>query len=391
MKIKIIIAFMAIVTFISCNTNNQKIEKVKAHEEHSSENTVTLTKGQQEALNLKLGAFSMRNLTTVIKTNGTLEVPPSYSANITSIIGGNVKEIKVFDGDWVKKGQLLVILEHPDYISIQEDYAEITNRLEFLKQEFERQKELFKNNVSAGKTFQKTKADYYSAKSKSEGLKSRLKLLNLSPEAVMNGNISNTIKITSPINGFINNVNIKIGSYVDAKDVILEVTDNDAIHADFMIYEKDVFLLKKGQKVHFTVSNRPDKELTAKVFAIDKEFLSNPRALKIHAKIEGKVSDLIPGMYISGHLHTDEKYTKTLPNTAIVKEGTKSFIFIVDNHKIVNNKITLKMVEVVTGLQDEGYTEIKLLNSLPKDTKIVINGAYYLLADINKEETEHDH
>ena len=38
------------------------------------------------------------------------------SADVTAIIGGNVKEIKVFHGDKVNKGQVLAILEHPDYI-----------------------------------------------------------------------------------------------------------------------------------------------------------------------------------------------------------------------------------------------------------------------------------
>jgi cobalt-zinc-cadmium efflux system membrane fusion protein len=40
---------------------------------------------------------------------------------------------------------------------------------------------------------------------------------------------------------------------------------------------------------------------------------------------------------------------------------------------------------------DDGYTEIKLLDPLPENTQIVLNMAYYLLADMNKEETEHEH
>lgn len=430
MNTKIIIALMAIATLISCNTKNKTAGEGEEHEEHSPEGIVILNKNQREALKLKLGSFQMRNLTTVVKTNGQLEVPPANSADITAVIGGNVKEIKVFHGDKVRKGQLLAVLEHPDYIKLQEDFAEVANRLEFLEQEFERQKELFENNVGAGQDFQQAKAEYNTAKAKYEGLKSRLQLLNLSPDKIMQGNISNTININSPINGFVNEVNIKVGSYVDAKDILLEITDNTAIHADFMVYEKDVHLVKEGQKVHFTVSNRPDEELTATVFAIGKEFEANSRAVHIHAKINEKVSGLIPGMYISGHLHTDEKYTRALPNDAIVTEGTKSFIFILDNEAIeeqghsetehaghdedkeaqveegnheghehgdaddddaTQEKMAFRMVEVIPGLKDEGYTEIQLINSLPENTQVVLNAAYYLLADMKKEETEHEH
>jgi cobalt-zinc-cadmium efflux system membrane fusion protein len=353
----------------------------------------------------------MRNLTTVVKSNGQLEVPPANSADITAVIGGNVKEIKVFHGDRVSKGQLLAVLEHPDYIALQESFAEVANRLEFLEQEFERQKELFENNVGAGRDFQQAKSEYNTAKTKYEGLKSRLQLINLSPAKIKEGIISNTVSILSPINGFINEVNIKVGSYVDAKDILLEITDNSAIHADFMVYEKDVHLVKEGQKVHFTVSNRPGEELTATVFAIGKEFEANSRAVHIHAKINEKVSGLITGMYISGHLHTDEKYTRALPNDAIVTEGTKSYIFILDNQALEErekdepaneeihadnednaeeNSMAFRMVEVIPGLKDDGYTEIHLINSLPDNTQVVLNTAYYLLADMKKEETGDD-
>ena len=410
---------------MSCNSGNNKGHGDEEHEEHGAEGVVVLKKNQRDALNLKLGSFLMRNLTTVVKTNGQLEVPPSSSAEVTAIIGGNVKNIKVFHGDRVSKGQLLAVLEHPDYIILQEQFSEVANKLEYLEKEYERQEELFENNVGAGKDYQQAKSEYKTAKAKYAGLKSRLQMINLSPDKIEEGIISNTVNIISPINGFVNDVNIKVGTYVDAKDKLFAITDNSEMHADFMIYEKDVHLVKEGQKVHFTVSNRPSEEFTATVFAIGKEFETSSRAVHIHAKINEKVSGLISGMYVSGHLHTDEKYTRTLPNDAIVTEGTKSFIFIQDNEALEehghdehaeenenhleeesheghehgdaddddanDDKMAFKMIEVITGLKDDGYTEIHLIDSLPENTKVVMNAAYYLLADMKKEETEHDH
>ncbi len=409
MKTKIIISIVMIIStviFVSCNTgNSKKNEKSEEHEEHGQENVVFLNENQIKALDLKLGSFEMRNLTTVVKTNGQLAVSPSDIAEVTAIVGGNVKYIKVFHGDKVKRGQVLAVLEHPDYISLQEDFAEKANNLKFAEQEYKRQKELFENNVGAGKDYQKAKANYNTAKAKYEGLKSRLRLLNISPETVLKGEITSSVNIVSPVNGFVNEIYIKKGTYAGARTKLFEVTNNNAIHADFLIYEKDVRLVKKGQKVHFTISNNPEKEYTATVFAVGKEFDPNIRAVKIHTKIDGNISQLIPGMYISGHLHTDKRLTKTLPDDAIVSEGTKSYIFILDettkpeqrehskeeNEEHNENVKAFKMTEVITGQKDDGYTEIKLIDSLPEDTKIVLNVAYYLLADMKKEENEHEH
>ncbi|RLD50342.1 MAG: efflux RND transporter periplasmic adaptor subunit [Bacteroidetes bacterium] len=409
MKTKIIIlsTLIATISLISCNSGeSEKSEHGEEHEEHGQEGVVFLNEKQQEALDLKLGSFEMRNLTTVVKTNGQLAVSPSDIADITAVVGGNVKYIKVFDGDKVRKGQTLAVLEHPDYITLQEDFAEKANNLIFLEQEYKRQKELFDNNVGAGKDFQKAKAEYNTAKAKYEGLKLRLRLLNISSEKVLEGKISGTVNITTPINGYVNEINIKKGTYVDSKTKLFEITNNNKIHADFLIYEKDVHLVKKRQTVHFTVSNKPEEEFTAEVFAIGKEFDPNIRAVNIHTKINGDVSKLIPGMYISGHLHTDKRLTKTLPNDAIVSEGTKSYIFILDEttkpehrehgdenedeHAEEEHIKAFKMTEVITGQNDDGYTEIKLIEDLPENIKIVLNAAYYLLADMKKEENEHE-
>jgi cobalt-zinc-cadmium efflux system membrane fusion protein len=118
-------------------------------------------------------------------------------------------------------------------------------------------------------------------------------------------------------------------------------------------------------------------------------------------------------MYVSGHIHTDKNYTRVLPNDAIVTEGTNSYIFVADNsiemdehdehadhdkHGEVDehgyedlHRQAFRMVEIITGQNDETYTEVKLLDSIPDDSKIVMNVAYYLLAELKKGEAEHHH
>jgi len=402
MNSKIYFLTVIILAILASCTGNKKEKEEEAHHEESKD-VVFLTLQQRQTLDLKLGTFQFRSLSTIIKTNGQLEVPPSASAEITAVIGGNVKEIKVFQGDKVSKGQVLAILEHPDYITLQENFSETANKLDFIEKEYKRQKELFENNVGSGKDYQQVVSEYRTMKSKYEGLKSRLRILNISPEKVLNGTISGTIPVLSPINGYINEVNIKLGTFADAKDKLFTVADNREIHADFMIYENDIRLLKSGQKVYFTVANQPDRELEATIFAIGKEFESDTKSIHIHAKLDNNPGDLIPGMYVSGNIRTNDDNVRTLPNDAVVTEGNKSYIFILDksvknehdddaDHNHQNTKeMAFRKFEIVKGKQDGGFTEVKLLKSLPEDTQIVINSAYYLLSDLSKEETEHEH
>jgi cobalt-zinc-cadmium efflux system membrane fusion protein len=388
---KLLIIALSVLFATACKSNTKEEEK---EHHHGEENVVVLTEKQKEVLGLRLGKPVKRNLTTVIKVNGLLEVPPSAKAGVTALIGGNVKEIRVFHGDHVKKGQVLAVLEHQDYISLQEDFAVEAAGLEFLHQEYLRQKQLFENNAGSRRDYQKAKAEYTTSKVKYESLKSRLLLLNLSPEEVKNGNISNTVNIVSPVDGYVNSVNIKTGIYATPGFELFGITDNSRIHADFLVYEKDMAFVKKGQNVHFTVANGK-KEYSAVIFAVGKEFDRTKKAVHIHCRISGNTDDLIPGSYVSGHIHTDSLSVLALPVEAVVKEGLRSFVFMVENrHDHTHDDdslLELVKTEVVTGKTDAGYTEIKFLSQIPSDAVFATNSAYYLLSELKKEETEHEH
>ncbi len=386
-----------------CKQQNSQHTQEEEGEEHA-QNVVILNENQMKAVGIEIGTFQMRNLTTVVKTTGQLSMSPQNQAEITAIIGGNVKSIKVFFGQKVRKGQVLAVLEHPDYIKLQEDFAQVANELDFLEKDYQRQKQLFEEGATSGKQYQMAKSKYFTARARYEGLRQRLKMLGINPDDVLSGKITPEIKILSPIDGTVNEINIKVGSYVEPGKTMFVIKNNDSLHADLLVYEKDIHKVSVGQKVHFTVANRPNGELSGRIFAMEKEFEPDVRAVKVHASINDSKKGLIPGMYITGHIHTDSIYTKTLPADAVVREGEKYYIFIVDNKALKEEHEHLaheeneseeklyafRMVEIAKGAEDNGYVEIRLLSPMPDTTKVVVKGAYYLLSDLKKEETEHD-
>ena len=392
---KYIIILSVLLSLIACQSGEKKEKEAHQHEEEEAvfTGTVHLSKKQMAVLNLQIDTLPKRNLSSVIKITGELVVPPSDKAEVTPVVGGNIKKIMVFQGDKVRKGQVLAVLSHPDYINLQEEYAQQSQRLSYLKAEYERQKQLFENQAGAERTFQKAKSDYLVAKSKVQALAARLKLLHLSPEKVKNGQISSDIYLLAPISGYVTKINAKIGAYANPQDRIFEITDNSHIHPDFKIYEKDVNLVKKGQIIHFNLDDNSGKEYTAKVFAIGKVLEPGTRSVLIHANLTQPVAGLIPGMTITGHLHKNQAYQTTVPHDAIVKKGTKYYIFVLEPDDAPDeDEASFKMIEVVPGEKDENYTAVEIVDSLPKNAKVVLNKAYYLLSDMEKAETgDHDH
>lgn len=360
---------------------------------HSEEEgVVELTKQQAETIGLKVKPLEQRNLGNTIKVTGQLELFPQDRANISPFVGGNVRTINVIEGDKVSKGQVLAYLEHPDIISMQQEFQEKNDELVFLKQDFERKQTLYDKGVSSGKEFQMAQSKFRSTTSSVNALKAKLRLLGLNTDKIAEGQIYSTVPITTPIGGYVDEVIVSLGDYVAPQSKMFMVSDNSKLHVDLKVYEKDISKVKLGQQIFFTVAAKPDELLKAKVHSIGKTFETDPKALHVHADMDNKNGDLLPGMYVEGRIVQGEKMVFVVPEEAIIKEGEQSFIFILDeDEEMEANKMKFKMIPVTVGITDLGFVEVNLPAEVSKDAKVVINGAYNLSSEMVKGELEHDH
>lgn len=363
---------------------NEKIEKNKdVHEEE-----VLLTNQQMDAMQMKLGKIENRTVSGFITTNGSLIVPPQNLASVSSVINANIKSIRVVQGDKVKKGQVLAYLHHPDIINIQSNYLNAYSNSSFLQKNFQRQKKLYDAGVGSGVNYQKAKAEYQASKAITIGLEAQLKMLHINPINVKNGNIQQQIALRSPINGFVQKVDIKTGQFATPETKLFEIIDPNSVHADFMVFEKDAHLVKKGQKIEFTLESIPNKVITSTIESLSKSLEQNPKAIHIHAEIDNKNEKLIPGMYLKGKILINSKKSPALPESAIVKEGDKFIAFTVEKE---GDKWAFKPVEINIGQKHENWIAVKFLNKKNQNKTFALNNAYYLIAEMKKSEAEHSH
>ncbi|MAE84461.1 MAG: efflux transporter periplasmic adaptor subunit [Flammeovirgaceae bacterium] len=376
------------------NLEEASHEHKEGEEGHGEEGMaeVHLSDMKFQSLDIKVDSLPTRAISGVVEANGQLEVPPQHEATVTAILGANVTSIKVIEGDHVNKGQVLGYLAHPNLSSIQSNYVRAYSQLQYLEKEHERQKKLYEENVGSGKTYQQTLADYQTMKGEAKGYEAQLKQLNLDVEKIRSGDIYEYVPVVSPIKGYIEKVEVQLGQYVDPQTVMFRIVNTDHLHADLMVFEKDVYKVKKGQKLTFTVESVPGTTLTAEIYSVGKQFEQNPKAVHVHAEIDQKEDFLIPGMYINGRIHTGEKPVLALPESAIIEEEGKPFIFIAEVHQEDGEtEWSFRAVEIRTGLVDEGWVEINLLEPLPESAKVAWNNAYYLISEMKKGSTEHGH
>ncbi|SDE49424.1 membrane fusion protein, cobalt-zinc-cadmium efflux system [Pricia antarctica] len=366
---------------------NSQMEMEASHTATRAEE-VMLTANQFDALQIKIDTVPMRNMSGYVEANGQLEVPPQNEATITTVVGANVVSIEVIEGDKVEKGQTVAYLSHPNIIQKQTDYLNAYSNSEFLKKEFDRQKTLYDAGVGSGANFQKAEAEYQASRSRAKGLEAQLQQLNIGASGVRNGTIYQRVALRSPIEGFVQKVEVRTGQYVEPQTDLFEIVDTHHVHADLMVFEKDAYKVKEGQTVSFNVQSLSGNELTAKIYSVGKTFEQNPKALHVHAEIENKQGNLIPGMYIQGRIQTDNSLTKAIPESAIASDGTKSFIFTAEKE---GNDWSFTPVEIKKNITDGEWITIDFLTDQAPNTQYAFNNAYYLMAEMKKGDAEHPH
>jgi cobalt-zinc-cadmium efflux system membrane fusion protein len=384
------------VTLIACN--EKKAEETKEEEKETTE--VALSESQYKTVGIETGIVEDRNLNKVIKANGYTTVPPQNSAEVSTLIGGTVKDIYVLEGTFVNKGKVLATIQNLEVIGMQEDYQSAAANVEYLQLEYNRQKTLSDENVNPRKTFQEVKAKLAAERARAQAAKNKLDALHVNTKGT-----TSVVPIVSPISGFVGKINIAKGAFANTGVSLFEVTDNSQMHLDLNVYEKDLGSISIGQVIDFVLTNQSNKSIKGKIFGINKSFSNESKTVAVHAKIDpADAKGLIPGMYVSANINITNTTVPALPKDAVVRNADKYFVFVQEeNHpeekhehkegekeETHEKEIHFKAIEVVPGTTDLGFTEVKFVDKIDSQAKIVTKGAFYLLSAM-KGGGEHEH
>lgn len=408
--------FISLTVLYSCGGKTKTgeettVTKEAGHEdEHESPSTASLTEEQMKTIGVELGVIEEKELTSSLKANGILRVPNQNKASVNTVYSGVIKSLLVQPGSKVSKGQTIATIANPDFIQAQSEYLNVNTKITMAELEVKRQQELNAGNAGALKNLQAAETELRTLRNMRSTLAQQIQLMGINPARLSNGKLISVLAITSPINGVVSNVKVKMGSYVDVTTAVAEIVDNSQLHLDLSVYEKDLPKLKNNQLIHFTLTNDPGKEYDAQIFSLGSSFEGESKAVSVHAKVQGDKTGLIDGMNVTAIISLEKATVPAVPTEAIVTLQGQDYIFVVtDKHteeehpgedkeshkedeagKTEHKEITFEIIPVAKGVSEVGYTQITLLKEIPKDAKIVVKGAFFVLAKMTNT-GEHEH
>lgn len=376
---KYIIISIAFAVLTSCGN---KEKETTATEETPNESTVELTDAQLKNSEIKTGKIEQRSISSLLKVNGKIEVPPQNMVSVSVPMGGYLRSTQLLSGMHISKGEVIATMEDQQYIQLQQDYLTAKAHFSSIESEYNRQKELNQSKASSDKVFQNAQTEYLSQKILIKSLSEKLKLIGVNPDNLNENTISKSISITSPIDGFVSQVKMNIGKYATPTDVLFELVNPADIHLQLTIFEKDLDKISIGQKIFAFNNTKPEMKYICEIILIGKD-VSPERTVQVQCHFEQYDKSLIPGMYMNAEVEVATNNAFVIPNDGLVRFEGKQYVYT----QTEINKYEIQ--EVTTQNNENGFTQISFADSTDmKNKTFVIKGAYTLLMKMKNMEEE---
>jgi len=343
-------------------------------EEHQEEG-LHLSKAQAETIGLEFGSLSSIKVNDYVKATGSLGLPPNAYSSVSAKTNGIIRGTKKFvEGNYIKKGAVIAYLENADLIVTQQDYLEAQAQLHLKRLEVERQNTLVESNAGVTKNLQNAQAEVSVLEAKTQGLAKQLSFLGISTSNLSPSNIQQQIAIVAPMSGYISKINFHNGMYAQSSVSLMDIISSEHLHLELDVFEKDIANIKKGQKISYTVPALGQTIYYGTVDVIGKEFNSNSKTIRIHGHLDGTKPTFLKDLFINAKIYLNDVESSALPENAIINDGGNSFIYVA-NEKANDDEIEFEKIAVIAGATDNGFTAVKLIDTIPDGMQIVTIGA----------------
>jgi cobalt-zinc-cadmium efflux system membrane fusion protein len=307
-----------------------------------------------------------------------VNIPAEGRFDVSSYFGGNIVQFDLLVGQKIQKGQVLFMIENPEFVQMQQDYLDAMSQLSYLKSDYERQKTLNAENISSQKNFAKAESDYKSTLAKTESIRKKLQLVNISTTHLDASKITSRAAIYAPISGYVESIKVNQGTYLNPSDIALTIINKDHLHIELNVFEQDAIALEMGQKVTFYLPDNKSREFNGKIFLIGQS-INEKRMLNIHVHLDDeKEGDLlVPGMFIEAKIAVKSTKMTALPSTALINSNDVNYVLVLAKKE--NDLYYLNKTKIDIGLQDDAMVEVSPEVAFKPGTLFLTKGGFQLI------------
>lgn len=337
----------------SCPVCNMSLIKVEKNEnEHAGHqgNFITIDKRKQELAGIKTDTVRLKNIASASTIIGTIAIDEEQVKTISSRAKGRIEKLFVKNtGTYIKSGEPLYSIYSEQLQADEKEYLS-----------------LFEKSKTVNATTQLTKELAGAAKNK-------LLLWGLSEKQISDleksGNASPLITFYSPEAGYVTEVNITEGMYVEEGSTLLKITSLNQVWVDAQLYSNEVSGITENKSFQVFSESNPEQIYTGKLAYSNPVIEEGKRIYLLKIRVNDSKGKLIPGTLVSVIPEKSSANVLAVPKSAVLLEKMKTVWVLAHD-----NTFEQRMVE--TGTENNYWIEI--LSGIKEGEIIVTDGAYLI-------------
>ena len=297
---------------------------------------------------IETARVAFAEIETLIEAVGTTRA--NRAIQITPTAAGRITEINFHAGESVQAGDVLLRLD--DDIQ-RADLIEAEARLGEAKRALERAQALMKSSATSRASVEKLVADMATAQANRDRATRRLR------DRI----------VTAPFDGIVGFARVEIGERIEEGDAITTLDDLSVVEIEFSIPESLYGRIAPGKRVIADASAFPDRVFEGTIERIDSRIDPVSRAFKARAIIANPDNILPSGMFMHLSVVLDSRNALTVPEEAIVVEGSQAYVFAVTP---ADKGLVAQRRDIVIGQRSFGSVEI--LEGVEEGDAVIIRG-----------------
>lgn len=299
----------------------------------------------------------------------------TYDEEVTARIGvsfsGRILALKAAPGDTVTPGQVLAVIDSPDFGTAYADLNKARADEKRKQLALKRAKDLVPGEAISTRDWEAVQSEY--AQAQAETIRAEQRIKNLNPHGLKI--VGQQVSLASPLQGVITERTaspaLEISPNLTAP--LFVVTDPKRLWVSIDLPESLLSKVQLGGVISIQSDAFPDHKFVGKIIQLGQTMNPNTRRANVLARVDNPEGKLLPEMFVRASVLQADGQGVRVPNQALITRGLYTYVFV---EQAVGD-FTLRRVKPIKRGVDFSY----IGEGLGGDEKVVTRGALLLEAE----------
>jgi cobalt-zinc-cadmium efflux system membrane fusion protein len=367
---------LAALSLYGCTDETSKANSTPATEQHTqpaAEPTGKVVMLDESMMkNIMVTELKEKTLPQVLTATGKVQFNEEQMARILTPVSGQVQQLHVKIGDSLRAGAVLFFIHSREVAAALDEYNESQKDRDLAEKTQAMTQDLFAHQAASRMALQQAENDLAKAKARVTRTAETLRALGVElREGQPSTEASARVPVRSPLNGTVIERAVTEGQFVQPDNTpLVTIADLSAVWVTADIFERDLHLVRPGQKAEVATTAYPEQRFVARVAHVSDVVDATTRTVKVRFLVANPDGRLKPEMFASVSLFLNEaKPTLTIAPQAVFTEGGHTFAYV----KTGERDFARRPIETAPS-----GDELKVLSGLQAGEFVVSDGALML-------------